>query len=123
EEAAREGCQQVVEDRRERPLVPEPGTAARRHRQPGAGGQRGGVAGAQGTQVVVADPDVAAVVDRDARGERRRGRVAVDPYRRAPRPAAVGAVHQLDLVVLPAGEIAALVGEVQLAGTRVDRRE
>ena len=33
------------------------------------------------------------------------------------------AVHELDLVVRAAGEVGALVGEVELAGPRIDRRE
>src|SRR6266545_4826501 len=123
EEAPGEGRQQVVEDWRERPFVAEPPPAARGHRQEGARRQRGGVARAQGAQVVVGHPDVAVVRHRDARGERRGGRVAVDPHRPAPGAAPVGAVHELDLVVPAGGEVRALVGDVQLAGARVDRRE
>src|SRR6185437_16800321 len=41
----------------------------------------------------------------------------------APGPAAVEAVDELDLVVCAAGEIGALICEVQLAGARINGRE
>ena len=119
---AGEGRLQPVEDPRDAPLRGAGRVPVREGHQPGGGGQRGGVAGRQEAQVVVGDGDGPAAVDGQRRGERRCLRGLVDALRRRPGASAVGGVHQLDRVVAPAGDVRALVGDVQLAGARVDGR-